>query len=67
MSRTIGRVLLDGTRKIHALLEDTGTDVQCVSRDTSVEDRTGALIEEKKWFDNKCVLEFCSRVSKSEC
>ena len=58
-------MLLDGTRRIHALLENIGTDLQCVGRNASVGDRNGALIEENKSFDNKCVIEFCSSGSKS--
>ena len=32
---------------MHALLENTSTDVQCVGQDTSVGDKSGALIEER--------------------
>ena len=38
-------MLSNGTRIIHALLENTDTNVQCVGRDTSVGYKSGALIE----------------------
>ena len=65
LSQSIGRVMSGGTRIIHTLLKNTGTDVQCIDQDTSVGDKGGAGIEEKKWFVNRCVLDFCSRGSKS--